>query len=92
MCLGCTNAGTVLRLTILLVVVSHFVKVVFVQLAHETGEVAVLEMLGQNMFCEFFVLRALVSILSLNCSVATNVLPEPQNYRRRFPISQRFHR
>src|SRR5690242_7347668 len=51
-----TNARAVLRLTILLVVVSHFVEIVLVELANETGEVAVLEVLRQDVFCEFFVL------------------------------------
>lgn len=35
----------------------HFVKIVFVQLANKTGEVAVLEMLGQNGFGKAFVLH-----------------------------------
>jgi hypothetical protein len=67
------------------------VEVVFVQLAHKTGEVAVLEMLGQDVLREFFVLRALVNIPSLNHSIA-NVPPTQQNCRRRFPISQRSRR
>lgn len=44
-------------MTILLIVVSHFVEVIFVQLANKTGEVAVLEMLRENVFRELFVLR-----------------------------------
>ena len=44
-------------MTILLVVVSHFVEVILVQLTDKTGEVAVLEMLGENVFRELFVLR-----------------------------------
>lgn len=49
-------------MTILLVVVSHLVEVVFIQLAHKTGEVAVLEVLRQDVLGEFFVLRAVVNI------------------------------
>jgi hypothetical protein len=49
---------TVRRSAALLIIVSHFVEVVFVQLAHETGEVAVLEVLRQDVFREFLVLRA----------------------------------
>ena len=45
------------RCAALLVVVSHFVEVVLVQLAHETGEVAVLEVLRQDVLGEFLVLR-----------------------------------
>lgn len=55
--MGSTNTRAVLRLTILLIVVSHFVEVIFVQLANKTGEVAVLEMLRENVFRELFVLR-----------------------------------
>lgn len=40
----------------LLIVVPHFVKIVFVELAHETGEIAVLEMFGQDGFGKAFVL------------------------------------
>ena len=36
----------------------YFVEVVLVELAHEAGEVAVLEVLGQDMLCELLVLRA----------------------------------
>ncbi len=54
---GYTNARAVLRLTILLVVVSHFVEVVLVKLTNETGEVTVLKVLRKYVFCEFFVLR-----------------------------------
>ncbi len=38
------------------VVVSHFVEVVLIELTDETGKIAVLEMFGQNGFCEPFVL------------------------------------
>lgn len=39
------------------IVVSHFVEVVLVQLAHEAGEVAVLEVFGEYVLCELFILR-----------------------------------
>lgn len=44
------------RLAALFVIVADLVKIILVQLAHKTGEVAVLEMFGQNMLCEFLVL------------------------------------
>lgn len=37
---------------------SDFVEIVFVELTHETGEVAVFEVLGQDMLREFFILSA----------------------------------
>jgi hypothetical protein len=37
--------------------VPDFVEIVFVELTHETGKVAVLEVLGQDMLCEFLVLQ-----------------------------------
>lgn len=43
-------------LSILLVVLSNFVEIVLVQLSDETGEIAVLEMPGQDGFGEFFAL------------------------------------
>jgi hypothetical protein len=39
---------SVRRLAVFLVVLADFVKIVLVKLAHETGEVAVLEMFGQD--------------------------------------------
>lgn len=56
-CRGCTNSRAVLGLTILLIVMSHFVEVIFVQLANKTGEVAVFEMLRKDVFRELLVLR-----------------------------------
>jgi hypothetical protein len=35
-----------------------FVEVVFVELTHETGKVAVLEMFGQDVLCKLLVLQA----------------------------------
>jgi hypothetical protein len=56
-CRGCTNTRAVLGLTIFLIVVSHFVEVVFVQLANKTGEIAVFEMLRKDVFRKFLILR-----------------------------------
>ena len=51
-----TYAGAVWRLAVFLVIVADFVKIILVELANETGEVAVFEMFGQNVLGEFFVL------------------------------------
>lgn len=49
---------------ILLVILSDFVEIVLVQLADETGKVAVLEVSGQDCFGKFFALeqKALQSV------------------------------
>lgn len=52
-----TYTRSVGRNTAIFIVVSDFVEIVFVELAYKTGEVAVLEMFGQDVFCEFFVLQ-----------------------------------
>jgi hypothetical protein len=44
------------RLAILLIILSYFVEVVLVQLSHETGKVAVFEMLWQYRLGKFFAL------------------------------------
>lgn len=51
-----TYPGSIWRLAAFLVVVPNFVKIILVQLTHETGKVAVLEMLGQDGFGKAFVL------------------------------------
>lgn len=48
--------GTVWGLPILLVILTDFVKIVFVQLADETRKVAVFEMSWKDSFGEFFAL------------------------------------
>ena len=48
--------GTVWGLPILLVVLTNFVEIVFVQLANETRKVAVFEMSWKDSFGEFFAL------------------------------------
>lgn len=52
-----THPCSVRRLSVLFVVVPHFVKVIFVQLSNKTGKIAVLEMLWQYVFREFFILQ-----------------------------------
>lgn len=51
-----TYPCTVWRCTPLLIVVSHFVEVILVELANKTGEVAVLEVFRQDVFREALVL------------------------------------
>lgn len=52
-----THPQPVRRLPAFFIVVADFVKVIFVELAHETGEIAVLEVLGQDGFGKPLVLR-----------------------------------
>ena len=42
---------------IFFIVVSHLVEVIFVELAHEAGEVAMLEVFGKDRFGEPFILH-----------------------------------
>ena len=49
------------RLAIFLVVLADLVKIVFIQLAHETGKVAVLEVFGEDGLGEFLALDRRVS-------------------------------
>lgn len=58
-----TYTGTVGRLAGLFVVLAHFVKVVLVELAHEAGEVAVLEVLRQDGLGELFALQDISCII-----------------------------
>ena len=51
-----TYTRSIWRVSAVLVIVSHFVEVILVELADETREVAVLEMLGQNRLCKSLVL------------------------------------
>ena len=51
-----TYTGAVRRLSALFIVVSHLVEVVFVELAHEAGEVAMLEVFGKDRLCESLIL------------------------------------
>jgi hypothetical protein len=61
---------------------SDFVKVIFVELAHETGKVAVLEVLGQDVLREFLVLQAVwsakprrVEMMDMRTSRTTKLSP-----------------
>jgi hypothetical protein len=51
-----TDIWSVGRCPALFIVLAHFVKVIFVQLADEAGKVAVFEMFGKDGFGEFLVL------------------------------------
>lgn len=51
-----TNIWPVRRLPCFLIILAHFVKVVFVELADETGKVAVFEVFWEDGFGEFFAL------------------------------------
>lgn len=53
----CTHARAIRRSPAFFVVVPYFVEVVFVQLPYKAGKVAVLEMLGKDMFGKLLVLR-----------------------------------
>jgi hypothetical protein len=59
----CTHIGTIWRRTIVLVILSDFVKIIFVQLPDETRKVAVLEMFREDQLGEFFVLL----VASVSC-------------------------
>lgn len=52
-----TNIRPVRRLPCFFIVLAHFVEVVLVELADETGKVAVFEVFGENGFGEFFALQ-----------------------------------
>lgn len=68
----------------ILVVLSDFVEVIFVQLPDETGEVAMLEMLGKDRFREFLVLRT-GSICSGRNTGFHCILQVPRNSLRLLP-------
>jgi hypothetical protein len=51
-----TYSWAIWRCSIFFIVMSHFVKVIFVQLSHETGEVAMLEMFGEYRLGKAFIL------------------------------------
>lgn len=58
---------SVRRLAVLLVILTDFVEIVFVQLAHETGEIAVFEMLGQDGLGELLALDLLSRVSQSRC-------------------------
>jgi hypothetical protein len=51
-----TYPRSIWRLPVLLIVVPHFVEVVFVKLTDKAGKVAVFKVLGQDVLGELFVL------------------------------------
>jgi len=51
-----TYPGPIGRLSVFFIVVTNFVEIVFIQLTDKTSKVAMLEVLGEYMFCKFFVL------------------------------------
>ena len=53
----CTHIGTIWRRTIVLIILSDFVKIIFVQLADKAGEIGVFEHSWQDRF------RKLVHVL-----------------------------
>lgn len=57
-----TYVLSVWRLATILVILSDFVKIVLVELAHKTGKVAMLEMFGQDGLGEFFTLNTAKSV------------------------------
>ena len=86
----CPYPDAIRRSAALLIVVSHFVEVVLVQLAHETGEVAVLEVLRQNVLGEFLVLRKFSQCafcVGRSCAFFMSLPPAPQNCLLRCPIA-----
>jgi hypothetical protein len=56
-----THVGAIWGGTVILIVLSDLVKVIFVELSDETGKVAVLEVFREDELCEFLVLP-LVSV------------------------------
>lgn len=54
---GTTHIRPVWRLPGFLIVLANFVEIVLVELANKTGKIAVLEVLGQDGFCEFLALQ-----------------------------------
>ena len=74
----------------LLLILSHFVKVVFVELAHKAGEVAVLEVFREDGFGKFLVLRADDVYQPGPRAMRSwdNTPLEPQNYPYHLPIGQ----
>lgn len=51
-----TYPGPVGRLSVFFIVMTNFVEIVFIQLTDKTSKIAMLEVLWEYMFCEFFVL------------------------------------
>lgn len=54
---ACTHPRPIRRLSPVFIIMPDFVKVVFVQLAHKTCEIAMLEVLRQDVFRKLLILR-----------------------------------
>ena len=67
---------------------SYFVKIVFVQLADETGEIAVFEVLWKDVLCEFLVLDLRQHAFERGCELERRdcAPPTQQNCRLHCPI------
>lgn len=86
-----TYTRAVWRLAILLIVVSHFMEVVFVQLPDEAGEIAVLEVFGEDMLGEFLVLPSRLA-RTMAFIRRSSVPPKQRNCRLHCPSERRSHR
>ena len=64
---------------------TDFVEIVLVQLADKTGEIAVFEVLGKDVLCEFLVL-SLGQQVCHDIEGPWRILPGRRNCRRHFPI------
>lgn len=72
---------------------TDFVEIVLVQLADKTGEIAMFEVLGENVLCKFLVLFLSQQVCH-DIEGPRRILPGRQNCRRHFPIvlhSRRSH-
>ena len=72
---GLTYPSTIGGLPAILIVVSHFVEVVFIQLADEAGKIAVFEVFGQDGFGESLVLRGRWSVIRFPASQLSSGRP-----------------
>jgi hypothetical protein len=86
-----TYTWPVRRLSVFFIIVTDFVEIVLVQLADETGKVAMFEVFGKYVFGELLVLLT-VSIYVAARMLHRDILLGPRNCRRRCPIVLRFRR
>ena len=75
--LGATHSWAVRRLAVVLIVVPHFVEIVLVQLPDEAGKVAVLEVLREDVLCEFLVLDGGALATRRHCDAGNPKLARP---------------
>jgi hypothetical protein len=78
-----TNIRAIWRRNIIFVVLSDLVEVIFVQLSHEASEVAMLEVLGQDMLGKLLVLHPML----LTCCVISLRIPYFKNNKALAPFS-----